>query len=132
MGAKTRSTGFYTDDAARLAADAARVSATAPQPAAPPSPTARTAQRIEPQAPVPAPAISIDEPSRPALRPEPARNQNATPVAVPADRRAADAPRRPMRPGRLVARVLLAPLYIALALASVALLVIAGKDLLGL
>jgi hypothetical protein len=91
-------------------------------------------ERAEPQAdpalPVkPAiPSVQLDEPQRPALAPEPALNQNDPLVTD----RPRSATRRPPRAVRLVARVLIAPLYIFIAIASAAILVLAAKYFLGL
>ena len=114
--------GFYREDAARLASDAARTPKqqdVAPAPAAP-----------EPQ-PLPAqptiPAIEVD---RPRLRPDPADNQNTRrprPVAgVDED----DEPRR-WGVGRVIAWILLAPWYAAMAAAAIGVDVLFVKDLLG-
>jgi len=89
--------------------------------------------KAEPQAaPAPGkaaiPSVRIDDPQRPPLAPEPALNQNEVPLAD----RPRTASRRPPRAVRLVARVLLAPLYICIAIASAAILVRAAKYVLGL
>ena len=118
--------GFYREDAARLASEAARApkqqQEAAPVPATPeppaPSPSAR---------PV-IPAIEVD---RPRLRPDPADNQNVRrprPVAEVDD---ADEPHR-WGFGRVVAWILLAPWYVTMVVAAIGVDVLFVKDLLGL
>jgi hypothetical protein len=72
--------------------------------------------------------LIVDDPQRPPLAPEPALNQND----AQSDNRARPSARRRPRTGRLVARVLLAPLYIVIAAGSALILVLAAKNFLGL
>lgn len=103
-----------------MAAEAARSNGTAgSEPEASPTGTAGSSS---------IPAVRIDEPQRPLLVPEPARNEND---ALAAERPRAAGRRRP-RTARLVARVLLAPIYIAIAAGSALILVLAAKTFLGL
>lgn len=74
------------------------------------------------------PSVHIDDPQRPPLAPDPALNQNDPQIPD----RPRTASRRPRRAVRLVARVLIAPLYIFIAIASAAILVLAAKYFLGL
>jgi hypothetical protein len=112
VSVKTRTTGFYRDDAARLAAQAARI--------APPD---EPVLRARPASDSRTPQILLDEPSRPPLAPEPAINQNRA-----ASRRPSPPPLPERAPvGRIVAWVLLAPFYAAFMLGSAALLVLAAK-----
>ena len=91
-------------------------------------------QKAEPQlAAAPAskpeiPSVLLDEPQRPALAPDAAINQNE-PFA---EERLRPGTRRPPRTVRLIARVLLAPLYIVIAAGSAAILILAAKNFLGL
>jgi hypothetical protein len=111
VSVKTRTTGFYRDDAARIAAQAARI--------APPDEPVLRPRPAESRTP----QILLDEPSRPPLAPEPAINENrATP------RRSSQPPMPERRPvGRIIAWVVIAPFYAAGILGSAALLVLAGK-----
>lgn len=109
VNAKTGSTGFYREDAARLASEAAR----------------RPPQSLEtPQA---APEVLLDEAQRPPLRPDPASNQN--------DRQARFS-RLEVEYGRgfglarVVAWVMLAPFYAATLVGSVGLNVVFIRGLL--
>jgi hypothetical protein len=119
--------GFYDDEAARLAANAARAS----------DPSGRSAG-IAVQPPAYIPPILLDEPQRTPLRPEPPINQN-----IDLDTRPRLRPSMPMDDAdeadhpaftiaRLTAWILLAPLYLAMLAASVGVLVLFGKDLFGL
>lgn len=117
MNAKVGATGgFYRDDAARLASEAAR------------QPGPMTASI--PHSTSVAPPILLDEPARPPLRPDMARNQNAAPALEERFDEAAEPPRR-LGLGRVLAWVILAPLYAATAVASIGLDVIFVKELLG-
>lgn len=121
LDVKPKATGFYREDAARLAAEAARVPADEKQ-----SETAPVAPVVA--APAAAPVIRVDEPDRPLLAPEPATNQNLRarrPVAVDPE------PHQPLGFGKIVAWVLLAPWYVAMAAAAVGVDVLFVKDLLG-
>ena len=113
MSVKTRTTGFYRDDAARIAAEAAKIAPPAEPTLKPPKASA------DPRTP----PIFIDEPARPPLAPEPAINENRAaarrPIAQPAPERRSVA--------RLIAWIVLAPFYAAFILGSAALLVLAGK-----
>jgi hypothetical protein len=115
VGARTRISGFYRDDAARIAADAARIAS--PTPDAPPTaPVVRAT-----------PPISIDEPTRAPLAPRQPTNQN-----VPVDMRPAASARPPRRLRRIIAWVVIAPWYVAIIALSGCILVLAAKFLLGL
>jgi hypothetical protein len=122
---KPKSTGgFYREDAARLASEAARTplqQEVAPAPAAP----------EPPRAPV-QPAIPQIEVDRPRLRPDPADNQNVRrPRPVTRLDEDDDEPRH-WGVGRIVAWVLLAPWYVTMAAAAIGVDVLFVKDLLGL
>jgi hypothetical protein len=116
--------GFYDDEAARLAARAARAS----------SPSARPVE-VEPPAYIP--PILLDEPQRTPLRPEPPINQN---LDLPAERRTrpplqaddTDEDHPAFTIARMTAWILLAPWYLAMLAASIGVLVLFGKDLFGL
>lgn len=117
MNAKVGATGgFYRDDAARLASEAAR------QPDRPVGSVSQPAAI--------APAVLLDEPARPPLRPGPARNQNTTPALGERFEETAE-PRRHLGFGRILAWLLLAPLYAATAVASIGLDAMFVKELLG-
>lgn len=128
MAAKGKTTGFYRDDAAELAAGAARTEPTAGRTPLPP---------LEPSTPQPssldpAPAIRIIDPRRPPLKPAPALNQNQPVLRADPDTSIGTAPaQRRRRPSRTVARVIIAPLYIAMALASAGVLLLFIKAWLG-
>ncbi len=125
MDVKPKTTGFYREDAARLAVEAARVPTEARQSEPLPGPVAPAAPVLA--APASAPIIRIDEPERPLLAPEPATNQNLR-----ATRPATVEPEhRPLGFGKIVAWVLLAPWYVAMAAAAVGVDVLFVKDLLG-
>ena len=118
MGAKSKVAGFYRDDAARMAAEAARTKGTdRPEP-----------EILAPSGTPATPSVLIDDPQRPALAPDRAINQNEPS----ADDRVRPAARRRPRTVRLVARVLLAPLYIVIAAGSALILILAAKNFLGL
>ena len=113
MSVKTRTTGFYRDDAARIAAQAASI-------APPEAPGLR-------QRPAPsesrAPKVLIDEPARPPLAPEPAINENhVAPRRLPA---APPAERPQIR--RLIAWIVIAPFYAAGIAGTAAVLFVAAK-----
>lgn len=121
---KPKSTGgFYREDAARLASDAARTPRqqdAAPAPAAP-----------QPQQPLPAqPAIPAIEVDRPRLRPDPADNQNVR-RPRPVGRSDEDDELRGWGVGRIIAWILLAPWYVTMAAAAIGVDVLFVKDLLG-
>jgi hypothetical protein len=110
---------FYRGEAALLAAEAAARLAPQPRQSEPP---------LRPANPAPAaPPISLPEPDRPPLAPQPALNQNVE-APPPAARRAE---RRRPRLGRTLAWVVLAPWYAAMAVASVGVDVLFVKGLLG-
>jgi hypothetical protein len=140
--------GFYSDEAARLALEAAR---RPQQPAAPALKAVEQPPKLAEAAP-PAyvPPILLDEPQRPPLSPEPALNQNsrrerAEPIL--------DAPARPARPlrraeiylgdddagddrhvsiARVIAWVILGPWGLAMLAASLAILALFARNLVGL
>lgn len=121
---KPKSTGgFYREDAARLASEAARTPTqqdVAPAPAAP-----------EPQRAPEQPAIPQIEVDRPRLRPDPADNQNVRrPRPVTRLDEDDDEPRR-WGAGRVVAWLLLAPWYAVMAAAAIGVCVLFVKDLFG-
>ena len=121
MDVKPKTTGFYREDAARLAIEAARV----PQETKPSEPAPEAVPVAPPAA---APAIRIDEPERPLLAPEPATNQNlraTKPLAIEPE------PRQRPGLGKIVAWVLLAPWYVAMAAVAVGVDVLFVKDLFG-
>jgi hypothetical protein len=120
VNAKTGSSGFYREDAARLASEAARL----PQPPLEAPQPARGAQRAA------APAVLLDEPQRPPLMPEPAMNQNERPQAPQFAGLDADDDDRRSGLARVVAWVLLAPLYSATLVGSVGLNVMFIRGLL--
>ncbi|HVY50366.1 MAG TPA: hypothetical protein VHA07_02280 [Devosia sp.] len=100
MNAKTGSTGFYREDAARLASEAAR----RPQQALAGPPAGRSAPSAE------VPEVLL-EPQRPLLAPEPATNQNEPRRARPPEPGDGLEHARSGGLGRIVAWILLAPLY---------------------
>ena len=118
--------GFYRDEAARLVSEAAR----APW----------ETENIVPEQPVPAappqpfiPEIMLEEPRRAPLTPEPPRNQNlrdTRPVADDHDEDEDDdhAPSLIRR----IARLALLPIYLVVALASVGVVILFAKSVLGL
>ena len=127
MDVKPKTTGFYREEAARLALDAARV----PPATKPSEPAPIAAAPVAPVVPTPkaAPVIVLDEPQRPLLAPEPATNQNlrATRPEI-----AEPEPHQRIGLGKIVAWVLLAPWYVTMAAAAVGVDVLFVKDLLGL
>jgi hypothetical protein len=124
VAAKSKTTGFYRDDAAELAAGAARTSA-------PPAPKPIQAPPAQPPSDR-APPIRIIDPDRPPLKPQAPINQNLPVLRAYAATSIGTAPMpRKARPSRTVARVLIAPLYIAMALASAGVLLLFVKAWLG-
>lgn len=114
MNAKTGTTGFYREDAARLASEAARL----------PQQPLDAPQEPATKPPRAAPAIVLDEPNRPPLAPEPATNQNERLSPPPDDDFELGEVRRPWSVGRAVAWVLLAPWYAVTLVAAVGLVVL--------
>ena len=112
MGVEPKTAGgFYREEAARLASEAAK--APSGRPAKP------TRNGI--------PAVRLDHPDRAALRPQPAVNQNIIgddPIE------AAPLPPRPNLV-RTLARIIIAPWYVAVLVASVGVDAWFIKDLLG-
>jgi hypothetical protein len=117
VGVKPESGGFYREEAARLASEAAR----AQKPPPPPEP-------VRPAPPPYVPPVLRAEPDRPALAPEPASNQNYTTD----DDGRARAERRPWTAGRIIAWIVLLPLYVVMAAVSIWLIGLFIKGLLGL
>jgi hypothetical protein len=125
LDSRTKATGFYRGDAARLVSEAARLPA---EPAQVPEqqPIAEAAPAV-----VPTPAVTLDEPQRPLLAPEPPTNQNIRaprPDPIEFDD---DEPAR-WTTGRIVAWILLAPWYATIAVAALGVDVLFVKDLFGL
>src|SRR3569833_1190285 len=118
-----KATGFYRGDAARLVSEAARLPrdpAQAPEPEPIPEPAAPP-EPAPPPASIGAPAVVLDDPQRPLLSPEPPTNQNlrvARPLPQEFDY---DDEPSPWTTGRIVAWILLAPWYVAIAVASLGL-----------
>lgn len=131
LDSRKAATGFYRGDAARLVSEAARMPtepAQAPEPEPIPEPTPPPAV-----ATIGAPAVVLDEPQRPPLSPQPPTNQNVRAARPePEQLEYEDDETSPWTIGRIVARIVLAPWYIVIAAASVGLLVLFFKDLLGL
>lgn len=136
---KPKSTGgFYREDAARLASEAARVPKQQEVPLGPAAPAPVTAAPASiaaaPEPPpqrIPAePAIPAIEIDRPRLRPDPADNQNVRRPRPVTELDEDDEPRR-WGIGRIIAWVLLAPWYVAMAAAAIGVDVLFVKDLLG-
>jgi hypothetical protein len=118
LGVKPETTGgFYREEAVRLASDAAR----APQQPA----------KAEQPAPVYVPPILAVEPARGPLVPELPSNQNAA-----ADLRRSqyeaelERPRRSV--GRVLALIVMLPLYLVVGALSIGIIALFVKDLLGL
>jgi hypothetical protein len=119
LDVKPKTTGeFYRDDAARLVS-AAAVARQAP-PVAPGHSGLSAPRRT-------APAPVLDEPDRPPLRPDPASNENRRAAAQPAP-----AARSRRNLPRLLARIVIAPFYVAVALAAIGVIVLFAKGLFGL
>jgi hypothetical protein len=106
LDGKTKATGFYREDAARIVSEAARLPQAAPDGSA----SKAQPQPVEPRAP----AISIDEPQRPLLKPEPALNQN---LRARRDT-VTDEPERRWNVARAVAWIVFAPWYVAMVFVS--------------
>ncbi len=129
LDSRTKATGFYRGDAARLVSEAARLPAEPaqlqdPDPIAevPPAPSAAVA---------PTPAVTLDEPQRPPLAPQAPTNQNIrAPRPEPVDFDD-DEPAR-WTTGRILAWILLAPWYATIAIAALGVDVLFVKDLFGL
>ena len=134
LDSRKATTGFYRGDAARLVSEAARLPTEpveAPEPEPIPEPAA-AAEPVPPPAAIGAPAVVLDEPQRPLLRPEPPTNQNlCAPRPQPEELDYEDEPSR-WTAGRIVAWILLAPWYVVIAAASVGLDALFVKDMLGL
>lgn len=113
VSAKTGVSGFYRDDAANIAAEAARASPAVPLETTPAGPVGERSP----------PRMMPDVPARPPLAPEPAINQNEHDRSRPA----APPPRRPASLVRTLAIIFLVPLYIVVASASAMILVLAAK-----
>ena len=132
MVVKPKSTGgFYREDAARLASEAAftpKQQDVVPAPAAP-EPKAAAPEPPPERAPV-EPAIPSIEVDRPRLRPDPPDNQNVRRPRPVAEFDDDDEPRR-WGVGRVIAWILLAPWYVTMAAASIGVDVLFVKDLLG-
>jgi len=118
---KTKATGFYREDAALIASQAARM----------PAQPAGDTPRVSGPAIGSAPDIFLDEPQRPPLTPDSPINQNARALRpAPADLEADD--RRGLSLARTVAWIILAPWYVAIAAAALGLNLMFIKNLLGL
>ena len=115
MGVKPESGGFYREEAARLASEAARAQKPPPEPPKPPAP------------PPYIPPVLNAEPNRPVLAPEPASNQNIVDEDI-----RPRAERRTWTAGRILAWIILLPLYVTMAAVSLGLIGLFAKDLLGL
>jgi hypothetical protein len=130
LDSRTKASGFYRGDAARLVTEAARlpvepVLAIEPERISEPDPSPAIAA-------IGAPAVVLDDPQRPLLSPEPPTNQNLrAPRPQPEELEYDEEPPR-WKLGRAIAWVLLAPWYGAIAVASVGVDVLFIKDLLGL
>lgn len=120
LDGKTKATGFYREDAARIVSEAARLPQAAPDGNASKAPPLV----VEPQAP----AISIDDPQRPLLKPEPALNQNLRP------RReyVAEEPESRWGVARVLAWIVFAPWYVAMVFVSLGIDALFIKDMLHL
>jgi hypothetical protein len=112
---------FYRDEAAWLvsaAASARQAQANAP------APRPQLAPKAQPTYAEPV----LDEPDRPPLRPEPPTNQNRH--AAP---RPAEAPRRRRSVGmpRLLARIVIAPLYAVVAVGAIGVIALFARGFFG-
>lgn len=133
MVVKPKSTGgFYREDAARLASEAARAPRQPDIALAPAAlELAAAVQEPAPQRPPVEPAIPPIEVDRPRLRPDPPDNQNVRrPRPVARVDESEDEPHR-WGPGRILAWILLAPWYVTMAVAAIGVDVLFVKDLLG-
>ena len=124
-----KATGFYRGDAARLVSEAARLPADdlAEAAAVAEAPLVSAAA-----ATIGAPAVVLDDPQRPPLSPEPPTNQNLRVARPRAEELVDEEEPSSWAVGRVVAWILLAPWYVAVAVASVGLDVLIVKDLFGL
>lgn len=132
LDSRTKATGFYRGDAARLVSEAARLPAEPGQASEPEAIPEPPPQPASPPAAIGAPAVILDDPQRPLLSPEPPTNQNLRAARPkPEEFEYEDEPSR-WTAGRIVAWILLAPWYVLIAAASVGLDALFVKDLLGL
>ena len=120
LDGRTKATGFYREDAARIVSEAAKLPQTAPEAGV----SQAQPQPAESQAPV----ISIDDPQRPLLRPEPALNQNLRATRNYPDER----PERQWSAARVLAWIVFAPWYLAMIVVALGIDVLFIKDLLHL
>ncbi len=119
MDVKAKSvSGFYDDEAARMVSAAARTPQAAPAPVE------------KPADPTPyVPPVRLDEPQRPLLAPQPPTNQN---IRISTEAQSAREPSRDRWDVvRVLAWVVLAPWYVAIAIGSVAVDFLFLKDLFG-
>lgn len=124
-----KATGFYRGDAARLVSEAARLPADDLAEAAA---VAEAPLVSATAASIGAPAVVLDDPQRPPLSPEPPTNQNLRVARPRAEELVDEEEPSSWAVGRVVAWILLAPWYVAVAVASVGLDVMIVKDLFGL
>lgn len=124
-----KATGFYRGDAARLVSEAARLPADDLAEAAA---VAEAPLVSATAASIGAPAVVLDDPQRPPLSPEPPTNQNLRVARPRAEELVDEEEPSSWAVGRVVAWILLAPWYVAVAVASVGLDVLIVKDLFGL
>lgn len=124
-----KATGFYRGDAARLVSEAARLPADDLAEAAV---VAEAPLVSATAATIGAPAVVLDDPQRPPLSPEPPTNQNLRVARPRAEELVDEEEPSSWAVGRVVAWILLAPWYVAVAVASVGLDVLIVKDLFGL
>lgn len=124
-----KATGFYRGDAARLVSEAARLPADDLAEAAA---VAEAPLVSATAATIGAPAVVLDDPQRPPLSPEPPTNQNLRVARPRAEELVDEEEPSSWAVGRVVAWILLAPWYVAVAVASVGLDVMIVKDLFGL
>ena len=124
-----KATGFYRGDAARLVSEAARLPADDLAEAAA---VAEAPLVSATAATIGAPAVVLDDPQRPPLSPEPPTNQNLRVARPRAEELVDEEEPSSWAVGRVVAWILLAPWYLAVAVASVGLDVLIVKDLFGL
>ena len=124
-----KATGFYRGDAARLVSEAARLPADDLAEAAA---VAEAPLVSATAATIGAPAVVLDDPQRPPLSPEPPTNQNLRVARPRAEELVDEEEPSSWGVGRVVAWILLAPWYVAVAVASVGLDVMIVKDLFGL